>query len=312
MRGKVFKSTVAVILVAALMIAPLSVSTVALENSASVLAGSQQEAAILNKNEVIYATLAADGTVEAVYAVNHFEVSQAGGITDYGHYGAVVNLTSTAPLIHHEDSVSFQADRGNFYYQGNMTTTDLPWSFDISYYLDGVKTAPQDVAGKSGNLEIRVSTAQNESIDPVFYEHYLLQVSITLDADKCINIEAPDATMAIAGKNKVITHTIMPGSDGDIRVTAAVNNFTMGGLEISAGPFSMHLELPETDDLIGDFLKLSDAISDLNDGVGNWPAVWLIIEKGSRSSGKRFGRHQGRPDAAKRRLGGVFQGLRTD
>jgi len=278
-RCKVFKLALSLPLVAALMITPLA--TEALGNSASDLARSDQPAAIHNKNEVIYATLAADGAVEAVYAVNHFEVSQAGGITDYGHYGAVVNLTSTAPLIHDEDSVSFQAETGNFYYQGNMAAAKLPWIFDISYYFDGVKTSPQDLAGKSGNLEIRVSTAQNESIDPVFYNNYLLQVTITLDAEKCTNIEAPDGTMAMAGKNKVVTHTIMPGSDGDIRVTAAVNNFTMGGLEISAVPFSMHLELPETDDLIDDFQKLSDAISDLNDGVGELARGVADLKKGT-------------------------------
>jgi len=254
---------------------------VAQENTSSALGDSKQEAAILNKNEVIYATLAADGTVKAVYAVNHFEVSEPGGITDYGHYKAVVNLTDTAPLTHHEDAVSFQADRGNFYYQGNMAATDLPWRFDISYYLDGVKTAPQDLAGKSGNLEIRVATAPNKNIDPVFYDHYMLQVSITLDADKCTNIEAPDATVAIAGKNRVISHTIMPGKDGDIRVTATVKDFTMSGLEISAVPFALNMDLPETDELIDNLQKLSGAISDLNDGVGELAGGVAGLKKGA-------------------------------
>ncbi len=281
MRCKVFKPAISVFLAAALLMASLSLSTAALGNSDSALDDSQQEAAILNKNEVIYATLAADGTVKAVYAVNHFEVSQPGGITDYGHYESVVNLTNTTTLKHYEDAVSFQADRGNFYYQGNMTTTDLPWRFDISYYLDGVKTAPQEIAGKSGNLEIRVATAPNGNIDPVFYDHYMLQVSLTLDADKCTNIEAPDAVMAIAGKNKVITHTIMPGRDGDIRVAAAVKDFTMGGLEISAVPFALNMDLPEADELFDDFQKLSDAISELNDGVGELASGVAGLKKGA-------------------------------
>lgn len=281
MKFKVVKSFVSVLLVAALMVAPLSVSTMALENSASVLIDKQQDAAILNKNEVIYATLASDGTIDAVYAVNHFEVSQSGGIIDYGHYAAVENLTSTEPLIHDEDSVSFQTETGNFHYQGNMATTDLPWMFDIAYYLDGVKTPPQDIAGKSGNLEIRVATSQNDGIDPVFYDHYMLQVSITLDAAKCVNLEAPDATIAIAGKNKVIAHTIMPGSDGDIRVTATVEDFTMGGLEISAMPFSMNMKLPETDNMIDEIQKLSDAISDLHDGVGEFAGGVADLKAGA-------------------------------
>src|SRR5690554_5185131 len=135
----------ALLVTAALLMAPAPVFTLAPDSPVSSSVDSRQKAAVIeNKNEVIYATLASDGTINAVYAVNHFEVSQSGSIKDYGNYASVVNLTSTGSLNHNNEFVYFETDRENFYYQGNMATTDLPWEFHISYYLDGVKTPLQD------------------------------------------------------------------------------------------------------------------------------------------------------------------------
>ena len=64
------------------------------------------------------------------------------------NYSSVINLTSTDPLTNNGDAVSFHAEEGNFYYQGNMVSTDLPWRFELSYYLDGVKTAPAGPCGQ--------------------------------------------------------------------------------------------------------------------------------------------------------------------
>ncbi len=270
MRGKSFsKHLILGCLVAALILTQTSVFTIAQDSSASEHADSQQDVAVIkNKSEVIYANLDAEGKINSVYAVNHFNMSQFGSIVDYGSYESVVNLSDTNSLHHSEDSVSFQTDKENFYYQGNMKATNLPWIFTISYYLDGEKTQPQDIPGKFGKLKIAIVTQQNEKIAPTFYENYMLQLSMTLDTDKCSNIEAPGATIARAGKNKMVVHTVMPENDADIHVTADVRDFTMAGIEISAMPFNMNMEMPETDDMINNFKELSDAIADLNTGVG--------------------------------------------
>ncbi len=96
----------------------------------------------------------------------------------------------------------------------------------------------------------------------------MLQISITLDAEKCSDIKAPGAAVARAGKNKVIAYTVLPGKDADISLSATVRDFAMAGIEISAMPFSMNMELPDTDSMTSDFARLADALSDLNDGVG--------------------------------------------
>ncbi len=269
MKSKILKPVLSIGFAAILLLTSASLSFAANGSTVSgSAAGASGNTEIKSKDEVIYAILASDGSVRAMYAVNHFAVAGAGNITDFGDYTSVKNLTDTAPMAHNGDAVTVQTDAENFYYQGNMATTELPWLFDIAYSLDGVKTAPQELAGKSGQLEIHITTKQNASVNPVFYDHYMLQISITLDTEKCSDINAPGATVASAGKNKVIAYTVMPGKDADTSLSAVIKDFTMTGIDISAMPFSMSIEMPDTDNMVNDFVDLSDAISDLNDGVG--------------------------------------------
>lgn len=260
-------------MIAALVMTTASFDTIfATENggeSSSTTVSSQGAAEVKNKSEVVYAKLAADGATNAVYVVNHFEVGKGGSITDYGVYNSVLNLTESEPIDQNGDTITFQAEEGDFYYQGNMDATELPWTFEITYDLNGANISAQDLAGKTGELGIHIRTSQNNNVNAAFFENYMLQVSLTLDTEKCSNISAPEATVAEAGNNKMLAFTVMPNKNADYTVTAEVKDFSMNGIEISAMPFSMSVELPDTDGMLNDFEKLPKAISELNDGVGN-------------------------------------------
>lgn len=227
------------------------------------------EAVLDNKSEVVYAKLSAQGNTNAVYVVNHFEVKEAGSITDYGSYESVQNLTDRNLIEQHEDTISLQAQAGDFYYQGNMGTTQLPWTFDISYELDNQRiTNPKDLAGKSGNLSITIKTKKNELETKAFFECYMLQISLSLNTEKCSGIVAPEATIAEAGNNKMLTFTVMPNKEAEFKVTTTVNNFSMDGIDIAAMPFLMSLDFPEVNGMLTDLEQLPVAIASLNEGVG--------------------------------------------
>jgi len=233
------------------------------------------------KDEVVYANLTPGGAVDAIYAVNHFEVAKGSNVTDYGSYESVVNLTNTDPINLNGDTVSFQANTENFYYQGNMATTDLPWEFDLSYYLNGEEVQPMELAGREGKLEIQVSSRKNEAVDPTFYDNYMLQISVTLNTETCRNIDAPGGTMASAGKDTVIAYTVLPGNDADFTLKADVQDFEMTGISITGMPYSMSVEFPDTDDTLDDLEKLPEAISELNDGVNDLKNGTQDMESGA-------------------------------
>ncbi|OPZ74425.1 MAG: hypothetical protein BWY80_00589 [Firmicutes bacterium ADurb.Bin456] len=233
-----------------------------------VLAAGVPVPGLTSKEEVVYGVLGADGSLQGVYVVNSFPGAAPGGqITDYGNYSAVSNMTSGEKLTQNGDMITINTTTDRFCYQGTLATRVLPWDIDMRYELDGKEIPAATLAGKSGALMIAISIRQNKAVNPAFCENYMLQASLTLDTEKFTNIASPSGTLISAGKNKMVTHTVLPGKEASITVTANVRNLTLPGVEIFAMPFSMFIEMPDTAGLSEDLTGLSQAVGALHDGV---------------------------------------------
>jgi len=264
---KSVKICISILLVLALSLLPSAAIPASDETeSAGTERAGEADGGGFSKNEVIYASLSSEGEVDAIYAVNHFEVQKPGWIRDHGAYTVVSNLTSSDSLTEKDGAVEFYTEEKNFYYRGDLISKALPWNFKISYDLDGAAQSPNELAGATGNLEIRIEVSENAAVNPIFYKNYMVQISLTLDTEQCWGIEAPGATIADAGTNKSIHFTMLPGQSGIFRVQADVTDFSMQGIEISAVPFSMQLNLPDSEQLAAPFQSLADAVNALNTG----------------------------------------------
>ena len=235
---------------------------------------------VTGKEEVLYGLLDAAGAVQTVYAVNALEVTEAGTVTDFGAYDTVKNLTDTGEIVNENGAVTMQADKGRFYYQGTLQTKQLPWTIHIAYALDGQAIAPDELAGQSGDLVISIQTARNQAANAVFYENYLLQISLTLATDTCSQITAPGATVASAGADKMVTFTVLPGTNGDLSVLAKVDDFEMDGISISAVPYTMEIDIGDTSEWTDGIETLAAAVGDLNDGVKTLQNGAVALQQG--------------------------------
>jgi putative membrane protein len=223
-----------------------------------------------SKDEVVYATLSPAGVQQEIYVVNIFDVLKEGKLVDYGPYESSKNLTDLSEIKLKNNKVEFAAPKGKFYYQGNMKDEALPWDIRISYRLDGKRIPAAELAGKDGHLKLDIQTSANEEVDQVFYENYLLQVTLTLDPEIYSNIKASeDGMVANAGKNKQITYTVMPEKDGDLSLEADVVDLELQGIEIAAVPSSMSIDAPDIDEMTGEMESLTDAIAQIHNGVGD-------------------------------------------
>lgn len=235
----------------------------------------QDSLLVANKNEAeytsaenIYAVLASDGSFESAYVIRSFDVTKAGVLTGYGAYDSVENLTTRDRIENKNGVQTVSAEAGKFYYQGNMEALKLPWKMSLEYYLDGKKLSAEEVAGKSGALEIRLKTEKEPSANPEFYDNYMLQATFTLDMEKCSNVQAEGAAVAEAGSSKTVIFTVLPGQDADLSLTADVKDFEMDAASVAAVPFSMAFDMPDTDEMADGLTQLSDAIRQLDEGVG--------------------------------------------
>ncbi|QTM98418.1 YhgE/Pip domain-containing protein [Sediminibacillus dalangtanensis] len=229
----------------------------------------REKGKVSSKDEVIYGKLNAAGKRQELYVVNTLDVEKAGKVVDHGTYTDLKNLTDLSPLEQKDGEVTIDAPEGKFYYQGNMEGQSLPWDISITYLLDGKEIAPADLAGKDGHVEIKIATSANEKVDPVFFENYLLQVSLSLNLDNYRNIKATDGTLANAGKNKQVSFTVMPEKEEELVVEADVTDFELDGIDISAVPSSMPIESPDIDEMTGEMDTLTDAIAEVNGGVAD-------------------------------------------
>ncbi|MFA7674357.1 MAG: YhgE/Pip domain-containing protein, partial [Clostridia bacterium] len=159
------------------------------------------------KEEIIYAVLDNDGKVSEVYVVNSFKTEN---IVDYGDYIKIKNLSTTDKITVEDDLITVSTDQDSFYYQGYLESRELPWTIQITYLLDNEAITADDLAGKSGKIDILINIEPNTAADSFFFSNYTLSVSLKLDERLCNNIEAPKAVIATAGMYKQLTYTILP------------------------------------------------------------------------------------------------------
>jgi putative membrane protein len=258
------KQLLLVVLVCSLFLPSFLVNATSNQVKAEVIEGK-----FTSKDEVVYATLNAHGALNDMYVVNTLDVAMAGTIIDYGKYTSVKNLTDLKELQQEGQIVRIDAPEGKFYYQGSLEAdTELPWDVTISYRLDGQEIDPAELAGKSGHVEINFETKANQDANVVFFENYLLQVSLLMP-NTYQNIDASNGIIANAGKDKQITFTVMPGEAETLTVTADVESFEFDGIQIAALPSTLPIDTSEMDHMTEDMATLSDAIGELNSGVAD-------------------------------------------
>src|SRR5690625_3963908 len=220
------------------------------------------------KDEVIYGKLSANGNLNNMYVVNSFNITKPGTIIDYGNYTNLRNLTNLSDIEQiGENEINFYADSEEYFYHGELSQPTLPWDVTIRYVLDGEEVQGDELAGQSGALDIQISIKENEVVNPLFFENYLLQVSLTLDPSVFRNIHAPKGTEANEGKNKLVTFTVMPDTEEDLIITADVKKLELDPIQISAIPANIAIDDPDISEMTEDMKKLSDAIHDINSGV---------------------------------------------
>lgn len=215
------------------------------------------------KEEVVYVMTDAEGNVESVNVVNIFG---KGDVTDYGDYSSVKMLTSTEPITQAGDKITFSTQKEKVYYQGTLENAQIPWNIDIIYKLDGKEVSPEELAGQSGTLEIRILITENTAADDTFYDNYALQAAFTLDSTKCENIVASGATLANVGADKQISYTVLPGKGLDTVITADVVDFEMDAAAINGLKLDLNIEVDDSE-LMDKVAEIQDATTDLNDGA---------------------------------------------
>lgn len=229
-----------------------------------------REAQALAKDETVYVTLNADGSMASMYVVNHLETPADGIYTDYGNYTDIQNLTDSQEPTVKGDEISFTRSKSEkgLYYQGTPVGGALPFTYAFEYALDGKPMDAQELIGKSGKVEITIKVHPNPDAKPYFAENYLSQIQLPLNLDVCSKISAPGATTVIVGRTATLAYMAMAGREGEYHLSFEAKDFSMDAISITCSYFDINsfvdVDTQEIKDAVG---QMSDATGQLYDGT---------------------------------------------
>lgn len=154
--------------------------------------------------------------------------------TDYGVYDKVVNMSDKTEPVIGDGTVTWQFPEENkrFYYQCTMPegSVTMPWSFDVTYKLNGVETDAAKLAGASGLVEIHIKADPNDQAKAYFKNNMMLSVVVPVDMAKCYSVDAPGSQLQAVGNNTVAVFAALPGEEGDYTVRIGTDSFESTGV----------------------------------------------------------------------------------
>ena len=193
-------------------------------------------------DETLYGNMDYYGRISDASVVKECRLNGNTQFEDYGRYKSVVNMSNYAVPVLSPSSVSWGlndiADNKPFYYQCylDVNAVSLPWSFDVSYKLDGVPKKAEELAGASGLVEINIQAIPNEQAADYYKNNMLLQVATIVNMEDTKSIEAPGAQLQSVGTYKGIIFVALPGEEKTFTIRIGAGSFENSGIMMTMIP----------------------------------------------------------------------------
>lgn len=213
-------------------------------------------------DEAYYATLDYYGNLTDGSIVKSYVLNGATSITDFGEYESVSNLTDSTVPAESAKRVAFDfADAAptHFYFEGKTTKPyeNLPWTISLSYTLNGVPMKAEDIAGKTGVVEILIDAIPNKNADEYARNNYTLEAMSIFNQDDILSLDAPGGQTQLVGNLCAALFITLPGEEGHYAIRVGTDSFEYGGMTF--------LMVPATLSQLEEISKLGQRKNDLED-----------------------------------------------
>lgn len=214
-------------------------------------------------DEAYYAMLDYYGNLTNGSVVKSYRTNGFSSLTDYGEYDEVVNLTDGSAPLQSSGKTVFQFPSGDipgtFYFEGKTAKPfeNLPWTLSVSYTLNGVPMQAEELAGKTGTVEICLNAVPNPAASEYARNNYTLEAMAVFNQDDILSLEAPGAQVQLIGNLRAVLFLGLPGEECHYSIRVGSDDFTFGGLTF--------LMVPATLSQLEEISKLSDRKDELED-----------------------------------------------
>lgn len=245
----------------------------------------------VTKEESVYVNAGADGSVTGITVSDWLKNAGINGtISDKSTLKDIQNVKGEETFEQNGEGLNWSAGSNDIYYQGT-TDKELPVSVSLSYRLDGKEISPEELAGKSGKVEIRVKYTNHSSVrkkvngeQEKMYTPFLMATGVILPTEKFTNVEVDHGRIVNEGSNNIVVGFGVPGMvesldlsgetaekfPSEFTVTADVSDFSLGNtITYASASILSDLEVDDDstlDDLEDDIETLVDSSEELVDG----------------------------------------------
>ena len=245
------------------------------------------------KDETVYVLARTDGSVEKIIVSDWVQNTRGDAILDdVTQLTGIENVKGDETYTLGGDNACVWDAKGNdIYYQGSIDQ-ELPVSVAMSYTLNGMPIAPEELAGQSGHVSIRFdyTNHQYELVDingkqEKIYVPFAMLTGLVLDNDLFTNVSVSNGKIMNDGDRTIVAGLALPGLrdslglDADnldlpeyVEITADAENFALettvtlaanGLFNDAVGQAGDHDGLANLD---GKLDELTDAMNQLMDG----------------------------------------------
>ncbi len=223
-------------------------------------------------DETLYLNLDYYGNVSDANVVKGINFNGTSSYTDFGDYLKITNMSDEQKPEIKNGSVTFEKNKnGKFFFQGELKPDKIkaPWTFDITYKLNGVVTDADQIAGASGLVEMDIDCMPNKSVSKYMQDNMMLFVAIPVDIQKCYSVDAPESQTMTLGQYTGIVFTALPGQEGHFQVRLGTDKFESVGAIFAMTPGTVGAlnKIKDVKDIKDDFRDDTNAMLDDFDSV---------------------------------------------
>lgn len=245
----------------------------------------------INKEESVYVISDANGNVnKKIVSVTLKGGKKGEKIEDKTNLKDIENLKGDETFDKKFSKVIWNSKGKDITYQGT-SNKKLPVNIKLTYYLNGEKTSPKDIAKKSGKIKIRID------YDNVTFKNnaFMAVTGMVLDSSKISNIKVTNGKSVDEGENTVVMCYAFPGLNESLslkeidipsysEITFDAKDFTMDGtMSYVTNEVFKDIDLDDVDsimDLTNSLNKLSSSSKELVNGSKSLnEGINLLIDK---------------------------------
>ena len=170
------------------------------------------------KEETVYVNADAAGKQKSVTVSEQLKgIQSTGTVADESILDGIKNIKGDENVSQNGNRLTWQAKGEDIFYQGT-TEQELPVSMKTVYILDGKEISPEELDGKNGHLEIRITyenhakrTVSVKGGEETVFSPIVLVTGLILPNKTCSDVRIDNGKVINDGDKNIILGAAMPG-----------------------------------------------------------------------------------------------------